>query len=1251
MNALMGFKAESEVRQPVESPDSLHSVATAKVLDIVSEGEIYGFVDGLRSVFVNETPLQNADGSFNFQGATVDFRPGTQDQTYIAGLPSVDNETYVGVELKFGQHWTQAINNLSLSAVRVRLSAAGLMQQLDNGDRVGWRVEYSIQLSTDGSPFVDVLNEAFDGKTTQKYERTRRIDLPHAKLGWTVRVVRKTPQPTSDTISGKTVVEAYTEVIDAKLRYPMSALAFVTLPAAQFSGSIPKRAYEIYGRIVAVPDNYDPWTRQYTGAWGGAFKLAWTNNPAWVFRDLVLSRRYGLGRYISADQLDKWDLYTIARYCDEMVPDGRGGMEPRFTCNVYLQKRAQARKVIQDLASLFRGIAYMAGGTVFVSADMPKDPGYVYNAANVIDGKFRYAGTPRKTRFTAALVSWSDQTDFGRQKVEYVEDPDGIQRYGLQITEVVAFGCTSQGQAQRLGQWLLLSSRLERGTVTFEVALEGLRSLPGEVVRVYDRVRARRMNDGRVSQSSGRSVTLDREPYASAGDTITINMPSGQSATRTIELISDRVVTVTQDWPEEVAKQAAWVIETSDLTAPLYRVRLVKEKRAGDKLTFEVTAVQYEPGKFEAVDHGTRIDPRPTVVVPPSVQPPPDSVTVSAYHVINQGIAITTMVGEWPSVKNAVQYSVAWRRDNGDWVSMPTTGSTSAEVQGIYAGTYVMRVRAINALGVMSAATYSVATLLEGKTTPPPVVTALSASPLVMGIALAWGFPPGPLDIERTEIWYSLTANVGAAIKLGDFAYPHNSTSLMGLAHGQKFYFWARLVDRSGNVGDFYPSVGGVLGSTDVNPGNILDYIKGEVDESIIGKKLAERIDLIDGPPELPGSVNARVRGVQSEVEGLSSALVDEHEQRVTALDAMAQKVDGVYAQFNPPMAGSTTFNAGSTLVLAGVWSQQAAWASEDMAAAKRIDSVQASVGDVAALANREASASVERDRVISTQVDLVKASVGDTNALVTREASASLERDKAITKQVDAMQSSFENVDARLIEESQTRAQQNDALATKLDGVYATLNPPMAGSTSFNAGSTKVFAGVWSQQSAWAAENMAVARRVDNVQASLGETSAAIQDLSEAQVSLDGKISASRVVQVNVTADGIPYAAGFSVGIDNSNGKPTSRFGVQADQFFVLNVVNGKVSIPFAIQNGDTVINSALIGKATLGSGVFVEWLESDARNALGQPLLRLNFRTGQMEFNPMNAEGRRLKIDSNGVTLFFPNGNINAQFGWWDA
>ncbi|MDS9879469.1 phage tail protein, partial [Pseudomonas protegens] len=470
---------ESKPRPSVEAPDSLQSTAYARILDLVSEGEIQGLVAGERSVYLDETPLANADGTRNFSGVTLDARTGSQDQLHIPGFPAVESEIAVGVELKYGQPWVRAVQNLQLSAVRVRLSTPRLAQtNTSNGDTNGYTVQYKIEVSTDGGPYVQVLASAFSGKTSTKYERSHRVDLPPASSNWQIRVTRLTPNSTSGAIADKTSIDAITEVIDAKLRYPGSAVVGLQFDASQFQ-SIPTRSFDLRGRIIRVPSNYDPESRLYSGVWDGSFKTAWTDNPAWIFYDLLLHFRYGLGHLLNEAQVDRWELYRIGQYCDQLVPDGRGSQEPRFTCNLFLQTRSNALDVLQDLATTFRGMSYWAAGSVMAIADIPEDPVYTYSNANVIDGKFGYFGSAKKTRYTVALVSWNDPADFYRQKVEYVDDQAGITRYGIQQTEITATGCTSQGQAQRIGKWALLTNRLETESVGFSVGLDGTLARPG----------------------------------------------------------------------------------------------------------------------------------------------------------------------------------------------------------------------------------------------------------------------------------------------------------------------------------------------------------------------------------------------------------------------------------------------------------------------------------------------------------------------------------------------------------------------------------------------------------------------------------------------------------------------------------------------------------------------------------------------------------------------------------------------------
>jgi predicted phage tail protein len=521
----------SESRTPIEAPDSLHSIAFAHILDLVSEGECVGLVDGMRSVFLEETPIANEDGSLNFNNVRVDLRNGTQDQEHIPTFGGVANEIMVGVELKFDDPWVQALTNLDLSAVHIRLSTPSLSKtNTSNGDITGMAVEYAIDVATDGGPFVERFKGRFNGKTSTKYERGHRIDLPAASdSGWVLRARRITPDATTSAEQSRTFVESYSELIDGKFRYPNSVLVGLHIDAQQFQ-SIPRRSFHMKGRIIRVPSNYDAETRTYDGIWDGTFQPAYSNNPAWVFFDLATHPRYGLGHLVSDDQLDKWALYQIGKYCDELVDDGNGGTEPRFTCNIYLQREADAYKVMQDLATVFRGITYWGGGMIRAAADMPADPVYLYTNASVEAGKFVYQGSARKTRFNVALVTWNDMSDFGRIKIEHVADEDSIMRYGIQETSIVAVGCTSQGQAQRVGRWALATSRYETQSVSFNVGLEGVIAAPGQYILTADKHRAGQRMGGRIRapiEFEGEIVSLQVDSVAgiNVGDTVTVVLP------------------------------------------------------------------------------------------------------------------------------------------------------------------------------------------------------------------------------------------------------------------------------------------------------------------------------------------------------------------------------------------------------------------------------------------------------------------------------------------------------------------------------------------------------------------------------------------------------------------------------------------------------------------------------------------------------------------------------------------------------
>ncbi|KUZ70823.1 host specificity protein [Burkholderia ubonensis] len=920
-----------------ESPDSLHSVARAKVLDIVSEGPIVGLVKGMQSVFLDGTPIQNADGSINFQNYNVDIRTGTQDQDYLSGFPAVERETAVGVPLTSDAPWVRQVQNTQLTAVRIRFGVPALQRSdASSGNITGHRIEYAIDLSVDGGSYAQVVAGAFDGKTTSLYERSHRIELPRAKTGWLVRVRRITPNAHSSTIADAVNIEAITEVIDRKLRYPMTALVGMTFDARSFS-QVPVRSYHVRGLIIRVPSNYDPETRTYSGVWDGTFRMAWSNNPAWVFFDLLLNERYGLGKNVDASMVDKWGLYEIARYCDVMVPDGKGGLEPRFACNCVIQSAADAFKVLQDLAGVFRGIAYWGPGAVVASADMPSDPVYVYTAANVIGGTFRYVGSERKTRYTVALVSYNDPTNQYKQAVEPVQDDDGIARYGVVKTQVTAFGCTSQAQAHRLGRWLLLTSRYETGTVSFQVGLDGTLVGPGQVIAIADPRKAGRRIGGRIRSAAGDVITLDKAPTVAPGDRFTAILPSGIAQSRAVKSVAGDTLTLVDRFDADPVSGAVWMLESSELGAQLYRVVSVQESDDDGQIAYTINATQYEPGKYAAIDDGAQIQQRPITVIPPSVQPPPTNVRLSTYSVVDQGISKTTMVIAWDAADKSVRYLPEWRKDNGEWVSVAATGGLQVEVPGIYQGTYLARVRAQNALNVTSIPAVGVDTALTGKTSPPPAVTSLKATGVVYGIDLKWTFPGDGSagDTQRTEVWYSRTPSRDDAIKMSDFAYPQASTSYQGLAVGQVFYFWARLVDTSGNIGPWYPAKGpGVQGQPSTDQNAYEEYFRGQITKGALGQDLLEPIGAI-----------------------------------------------------TPPMAGDATIYAGDETLYAGVWSLQSAIAEGDRAVAKKLDTVAAHLrsasGTLTAAVQNETQARVDAESAMAQQITTVQAKAEEAAAAV----------------------------------------------------------------------------------------------------------------------------------------------------------------------------------------------------------------------------------------------------------------------------
>lgn len=1169
----------SSPKTPIEAADSLRSTNLAKILIAVGEGEFEG-TPTARDIYLDNTPIEDASGNVNFPNVNWEWRTGSVEQAYIPGIPSVENETTVNVELRSDTTWVRSLTNTQLSAVRVRLAWPALQQQDDSGNVGGYRIEYAVDIATDGGAYQQVLDEAVDGKTTTRYERSRRIDLPVATSGWQIRVRRITPNQNTNKIADTMLVAGYTEVIDAKLRYPNTALLYIEFDAEQFT-NIPAVTIDCKARKWQVPSNYDPVARTYSGVWDGSFKLAWTNNPAWVTFGICTTDRFGLGKRIKPWMVDKWELYRIAQYCDQLVPDGAGGEEPRFLCDMNLQGKAEAWTLLRDISAIYRGMTYWAQGQLVMQADMPRaqDFDYVFTRANVIDGKFSYGSASSQTRYTRAIVSYDNPANNYDTDVTAFADPVLQRRFGDKPVEISAIGCTRASEAQRRGKWAVLSNNQDR-TISFKTGMEGAIPLPGYIIPVADSLLAGREIGGRISAATGRVVTLDRDTQAKAGDRLIINLPSGNAEGRTVQNVAGREVTVTTAYSETPTPQLQWALDADDLAIPLYRVLSTKRTTDGN---FEINALQYEPSKFGYIDTGARLEERSISVIPISVVAAPASVTLTSNSAIDQGIAVTTMTIAWPAVNGAIGYDVEWRKDNGNWIKVQRTGTTSVDITGIYSGAYLARVRAVSAYDISSIWRTSNLTQLNGKEGLPPAVTSLTTESLIFGIGIKWTFPSGAEDTQRTEIWYSGANNFDGKTKLTDLAYPQAEYVLQSLLAGTTFFFWARLVDRTGNMGPFHPVLNGVMGQASSEAGPILDLIAGRISETELGKHLLERVNLIDSNG--PGSVNERIGELKDDIGNLVDAL-EYDPAKAYAVGETVRQGQRLYTASvavptgvaNAPPNSTYWLDTGQVVHAANGVAAQVSKNTADIASVDGKASVTAS--QLQAL-----QASYREDNGEGELADALKG--WDSTASYAQEVKVRTQQDFAQTERITTLDS---------------RVGTNDARITKVETTQAT-------------------------------DRQATAQQLTQLGVKVGDNTAVIQQASTAYADTAGKLSTMWSLKMQVNANGQYVAAGVGFGIENTGAGLQSQFIVSADRFAVVNsIAGGAISVPFAVQGGQVFINQALIQDGTITNAKIGNFIQSDdyQQDVSGW---RLDKR-GALSLNGNNT-GYRLKLNNQGLYL----------------
>ncbi|VTX61567.1 host specificity protein J [Haemophilus parainfluenzae] len=786
---------------PVEAKESGRSKQLVKIVEVISEGEVYGLADGMKSIYFDKTPVQNKDGSYNFKNVQVEGRVGGQVQDLMAGFNTSEKEVGVGTLVKKNLPLTRTVTDAKVSRLRLTIGVQSLFKQEDNGDTNGTTVNFIITIGSRTYPV------SISGKYSSQYLQHHTFDnLP--SVPFIVKVERTTDDSTTQRLQNNTIWSSYTEIIDTEFAYPNTALMGVKFDSEYFS-NIPTRTYDLLGLKVKVPSNYDTRTRQYTGMWDGTFKIDWTDNPAWVLYDVVTNKRYGLGGRLGEFGADKWALYQVAQYCDQLVPDGFGGQEPRFTCNVWLTEQRSAYQVINDICSIFRAMPVWNGQQLTVVMDRPADPVWAYTNANVDESGFSYTFSARKSRHNAIQVEYADKENSYEKAIEYVSDDESIRKNGLNVKKITAFGCTSRGQAHRTALWLLQTEKLETKTVTFTVGAEGLMHIPGDIIKVADTHYAGTNIGGRVLAVNGKTVTLDRE--------ITINGNSylsyinAQAKHQDIKILSVNGAEVTLDQePAGLEAYGVWSLSTQQVTSQLFKALSVKEESKGK---YTIMALQHEPQKEAIVDNGAKFEPVGTTVL-------------TTPQISNIGVAVNVdgSVSVDSSVTGGngiVKYDIRIYKGGVLYDMRLGQSSPNLNIDNLENGDYSVLIQVKNENGQLLSEKTQTFTINK-----PPAPTGVRTTGGLGNITLEWDWVD---DVTATEIFTSETDDIKTAKRLTKVTarmYTHE------VGAKQVRYYWLRHT-RGVNVGPFNQQ-SGIKGESAVDIDAELEVLNKKLSQNIV---------------------------------------------------------------------------------------------------------------------------------------------------------------------------------------------------------------------------------------------------------------------------------------------------------------------------------------------------------------------------------------------------------------------------------
>lgn len=1175
-----GKKSSGSSRTPVEADDTVNSRAMASILDLLGEGVIGGLVDGAKSIFIDDLPILNEDGSPNFSGITWDFRDGSQDQTPMAGFDFVETPKSVNIQLKRTHDVTIAIDNDEADRVRVILKFPSLRSvDKKTGDTNGTTVKYKFQIANGDNAFKDAIAEGestsevtLTAKKTGVYYRSYELKLPKPGRAYKIRVIRITEDSNTQYIFNDTWVDSIGEIVDTPMNYPNSALVGLKVNSEQFGSSMPSRSYLVRGLKIRVPSNYNENTNTYIGVWDGTFKLLSSSNPAWILFDVLTNARYGLGQFVSESMIDLGQIYQIGRYCDEEVDNGFGGKEKRFAINTQITSRQDAYRLIQDIAGAFRGMVFWAGGMVNVMQDSPSDPVMMFTNANVKDGMFSYKGAARKDRPSVALVTYNNKEDGYKQNIEYVEDQEAMRRYGERKTEVVAFGCTSRGQAHRVGLWLLYTARMESDVISFTAGLDASFLMPGETVLIQNKYRAGKRNSGRIVAFTKNSITLDAPVTLNkAGSYIRILNQEGEIVERDILETGEDITKVTfskalnsGDMP---VMNGVWTITEPDLE-PM-RVRVINVAQGDAQGTFDVTVVQNNASKYEAIDNGATLIPENNTVLDPTYSKPTNLQVTEGTYISSPGNLSIKLVATWEG--KSAEYWISWRRSDennvSNWQSARVTEEQFEILNIAENGQYDIQLYAVSFSGKKTDIVSTVYQV-KGTMTPPGSPTSLTAVGDYRNVILNW-VNPDSIDLDHINVYASQTNDLETAKLIAEAA--STTFTHAGLGDSETWYYWVRAANKRGMLSPPNSNLG-----TEATTRDVLSFLTGKITSSELGQELLEEIDtkasqdavdnlhkqMEESLKELAAAdetLQQSQTDLKNEVSGTLDKVNDALQQVEDSNAALVELQETVSEQGKAVAGAVEAAHAALDNASALIAEEREARVEGDKANAKQIEAMKSSVDDSAAAIEEMKKTVAEIDRASSevttnidaiaktnidlalrqdedqhkqminnakiattqkafaddmsamaTKVEEIRAEIGDEiKASITEETTARVEADKAISKRITALQSQLDDdIKAAIATEQETRATADESLARQITTLKAQTGEDIK-------------AAIGAESSARTDADSALSSQINSLAAQTSEDiKAAITSEATARADADGALG-KRVDTIKAEVDG----------------------------------------------------------------------------------------------------------------------------------